>query len=187
MENLKITDTTANPGPLGLFGFALTTMLLNIHNAGIFPLDVMIIGMGIFYGGLVQLIAGAMEWKKGNTFGLIAFTSFGAFWLVLAFIWIGSKFGLPPVNGTSMGFFLSIWGVLAFVLFIITLKGSTIGKLVFGTLVILFILLAWHYFSGSEEIGVIAGYEGILCAALAFYEGAAIIINQKYEKTVLPM
>ena len=79
----QIKDTTANPAPLGLLGFGMTTVLLNLHNAGCFGLDTMILGMGIFYGGIGQVIAGVMEWKKKNTFGTTAFTSYGLFWLTL--------------------------------------------------------------------------------------------------------
>ena len=80
----KLLDTNANPAPLGLMGFGLTTVLLNIHNAGFFELNSMILAMGIFYGGVAQIIAGVMEWKKNNTFGTLAFTSYGFFWLTLA-------------------------------------------------------------------------------------------------------
>ena len=84
----KMLDTNANPAPLGLMGFGLTTVLLNIHNAGFFELNSMILAMGIFYGGIAQIIAGVMEWKKNNTFGTLAFTSYGFFWLTLAGIWL---------------------------------------------------------------------------------------------------
>mgnify|MGYP006169288203 CR=1 FL=1 len=78
-----LKDTTANPAPLGLFGFGMTTMLLNIHNAGFFELNSMIMGMGIFFGGTQQVIAGIMEWKKGNGFAMAAFTSYGLFWFYI--------------------------------------------------------------------------------------------------------
>ena len=139
MERI-IKDQTANPAPLGLFGFAMTTILLNIHNAGFYPLSVMIMGMGIFYGGAAQLIAGSMEWKKGNTFGAVAFTSYGAFWLSLVFIWAGPVLKLPAADTVSMGFYLGLWGIFTTALFIGTLKGNTIGKLVFGSLAVLFFL-----------------------------------------------
>ena len=74
-------DNYANPAPLGLMGFGMTTVLLNMHNAGFYPLDSMILAMGIFYGGIAQVIAGVMEWRKNNTFGTTAFTSYGLFWL----------------------------------------------------------------------------------------------------------
>ena len=179
--------TAANPAPLGLFGFALTTILLNIHNAGFFGLDVMIMAMGLFYGGIAQLIAGIMEYRQGNTFGTVAFVSYGAFWISLVFIWVAPKFGLPAVDPVSLGCYLGIWGLLSFAMFICTLRGKTIGKLIFGTLVVLFFLLAAANFTGSHSLHVIAGYEGILCGALAFYEAAALLINEKYGCTVLPM
>jgi succinate-acetate transporter protein len=79
--NVTIQDTTANPAPLGLFGFGMTTVLLNLHNAGIYELSSMILAMGIFYGGIAQVIAGVLEMKKKNTFGATAFVSYGFFWL----------------------------------------------------------------------------------------------------------
>ncbi|ACZ09825.1 Inner membrane protein yaaH [Sebaldella termitidis] len=186
MERI-IKDQTANPAPLGLFGFAMTTILLNIHNAGFYPLSVMIMGMGIFYGGAAQLIAGSMEWKKGNTFGAVAFTSYGAFWLSLVFIWAGPVLKLPAADTVSMGFYLGLWGIFTTALFIGTLKGNTIGKLVFGSLAVLFFLLAAANFSGSEAIHKIAGFEGILCGSFAFYEAAAIVINGKFGRNLLPL
>ena len=78
-----MSDNLANPAPLGLMGFGMTTVLLNIHNTGMFPISAVILAMGIFYGGIAQIIAGCMEFKKGNTFGTTAFTSYGLFWLTL--------------------------------------------------------------------------------------------------------
>lgn len=186
MERI-LKNQTANPAPLGLFGFAMTTFLLNLHNAGFYQLDVMIMSMGIFYGGLAQFIAGIMEWKKGNTFGFTAFCSYGAFWLALVFIWVAPLAGLTAVNSTSLGFFLLIWGLLSCVMFIGTLAGNTIGKLVFGSLVILFFLLAAANFLHSETLHTIAGIEGLICAAFAFYEAAALVINDKFGRTVLAL
>jgi Predicted membrane protein len=179
--------STANPAPLGLAGFALTTILLNIHNAGFCELNVMIMGMGVFYGGIAQLIAGIMEYKKGNTFGTLAFVSYGAFWLSLVFIWAMPSFGLPKADPISMGWYLALWGLFTFALFIGTLKGKTIGKLVFGSLTILFFLLAIANFTGSHAIHTIAGFEGIVCGGFALYEAAAIVINEKYARQVLPL
>ena len=186
-EYLHLKDQTSNPGPIGLFGFALTTILLNIHNAGFFPIDTMIMGMGIFFGGIAQFCAGIMEWKRGNQFGSVAFMSFGAFWLSLVFIWIASAAGLPKPDSISMGSYLAIWGLFAFVFFIQTLNGLMIGKILFGLLVILFALLSIYNFTGIAWIGKLAGFEGILCGFVAFYEGSAIMINHKYQKNVLPM
>src|ERR1035441_9192015 len=82
-------DTTANPAPLGLLGFGMTTVLLNLHNAGFLELNSMILAMGICYGGIAQVLAGIMEWKKNNTFGTTAFISYGFFWLSLVTLEIG--------------------------------------------------------------------------------------------------
>ncbi|SHN50554.1 acetate uptake transporter [Desulfovibrio litoralis] len=177
----------ANPAPLGLFGFGMTTILLNIHNAGFYPLNVMIMAMGIFYGGMAQIIAGIMEFKKGNTFGALAFTSYGFFWLTLVFIWTAPGLNLPKTDPLALGWYLFMWGLFTFVLFLGTLHGNTIGKMIFGSLVILFWLLAAHNFTGSETLLTIAGYEGIFCGFCAFYEAAGIILNEKFGRVVLPL
>jgi len=184
--NLK--DQTSNPAPLGLMGFALTTILLNIHNAGFYPIDTMIMGMGIFFGGFAQFCAGIMEWKKGNMFGSVAFMSYGSFWLSLVFLWMGSLvLDLQQPDNVSMGCYLFMWGLFTFVFFIQTLKGKTVGKILFFSLFVLFMLLAIYNFTGNVIIGKIAGYEGIICGFIAFYEASAIMINDKYGKEVLPM
>ena len=186
MSNSSLAQ--ANPAPLGLFGFAMTTILLNIHNAGLYPLNGMIMGMGVFYGGIAQIIAGILEWKKGNTFGGLAFTSYGSFWLTLVFLWCAPALGIGAASDpTAMGCYLALWGVFTFVLFLCTLKGAMTGRLVFGSLVILFGLLALANFTGSHEIHTIAGLEGILCGGFAFYEASALIINEKMGRKVLPL
>ena len=177
----------ANPAPLGLAGFALTTILLNIHNAGFYEISVMIMGMGVFYGGIAQIIAGIMEYRQGNTFGTVAFVSYGAFWLSLVFIWAMPSFGLPKADPVSMGWYLAVWGLFTFALFVATLTGKTIGKLIFGSLTLLFFLLALANFAGSHAIHTVAGFEGILCGGFALYEAAAIVINEKFGKQVLPL
>lgn len=186
-NNYSIKDTTANPGPLGLYGFAMTTILLNIHNAGFFPVNSMIMGMGVFFGGGAQFIAGTMEWKKGNDFGGIAFMSYGAFWLTLVFTWLAPLFGVEKPDGNAMGCYLAIWGLFTFVNFLQTLKGNLVGKLLFASLALLFFLLAAGNFTGKEEILHFAGWVGIICGFIAFYEASAIMINKKYEKTILPL
>ena len=186
MEQI-IKDTTANPAPLGLFGFGMTTILLNIHNAGFFELNAMIMGMGIFFGGLQQVIAGIMEWKKGNLFAMSAFTSYGFFWISLVTLWLLQLIGVAKPDGTSMGCYLGLWGLFTLALFIGTLNGNTIGKLIFGSLVVLFGLLSAANFTGNENLHTIAGYEGILCGSFAFYEAAALVINQKLGRDVLPL
>ena len=110
---VSLRDTTANPAPLGLLGFGMTTVLLNLHNAGLYELNSMIIGMGIFVGGIAQIIAGIQEWKKNNTFGATAFTAYGSFWIALVAIWLIPRThmgeGLKS-DEVSMGWFLLMWG-----------------------------------------------------------------------------
>jgi succinate-acetate transporter protein len=188
VQNTKAVDTTANPAPLGLMGFALTTILLNLHNVGLFPLDSMIMGMGIFYGGLAQLFVGIMEWKKNNTFGTLAFTSYGAFWISLVAVWILPKLGLAEgASAVSMGWYLTVWGVFSLGLFIGTLKTTKALSFVFGTLVLLFAFLAIKDFTGSHTMGTVAGITGIICGASAFYTSIAQVLNEMYGRTVMPL
>src|SRR6185503_14846469 len=118
-NSIVIRDNTANPAPLGLFGFGMTTVLLNLHNAGFFGMNTMILAMGLCYGGLAQVIAGIMEWKKKNTFGLTAFTSYGFFWISLVVLLLLPKLDaqLAP-NGTALGSYMAVWGLFTFGLFI---------------------------------------------------------------------
>lgn len=184
----SIKDTTANPAPLGLLGFGMTTVLLNIHNAGFFPMDAMILAMGIFYGGIAQAIAGIMEWKKNNTFATTAFISYGFFWLSLVAINIMPTRGLAEsANDLSMAMYLSMWGIFTFVMFIATLKITKALQVVFGTLTILFLLLALGKFTGNATITIIAGYEGIICGFSAIYAALAQVLNEVYGKTILPI
>ena len=187
IQQYRKMDLTSNPGPLGLFGFALTTILLNIHNAGFYGISVMIMAMGIFFGGFAQLLAGIMEWKKGNQFGSIAFISYGSFWLTLVFIWIAPTFGLEKATKLEMGFYLLFWGMFTLIFFIQTFKGKVVGRILFGLLTLLFLLLAFSNFLDSNFILMVAGYEGIICGLVAFYEAAAMMINERYQKNLLPM
>ncbi len=185
--SLKMKDTTANPAPLGLCGFGMTTVLLNIHNAGFYPLDSMILAMGIFYGGLAQVIAGIMEWKKNNTFGTTAFTSYGLFWWSLVGLIVMGKIGwVPAPGGGAMAAYLFIWGLFTLILFIGTLKLNRALQFVFASLTILFFLLALRDGLGNPAIGTIAGYEGIICGLSAIYAGLGQVLNEVYGKTVWP-
>lgn len=183
-----IKDNTANPAPLGLLGFGMTTVLLNLHNAGLFGLDAMILGMGIFYGGMAQIVAGIMEWKKKNTFGTVAFTSYGFFWLTLVALIVLPKMGLAdePSKGAMVAY-LFLWGLFTFFMFIGTLKINRVTQVVFGSLTILFWLLALGDATGNVFITRIAGYEGILCGCSAIYAAVAQVLNEVYGRTVLPL
>ncbi|MFB9844672.1 acetate uptake transporter [Mucilaginibacter ginsenosidivorans] len=181
-------DGTANPAPLGLCAFGMTTVLLNLHNAGFFELNSMILAMGIFYGGLAQVIAGIIEAKKNNTFGLTAFTSYGFFWLSLVGLILMGKWGwIDGPKDNAMVAYLSIWGLFTFCLFFGTLKLNKALQFVFGSLTILFVLLAVGDSTGNASIKHLAGYEGIICGLSAIYTGIANVLNEVYGKTVLPI
>ena len=187
-SQLTINDSTGNPAPLGLLAFGMTTVLLNLHNAGIFELGSMILAMGIFYGGIAQVIAGIMEWKKGNTFGTTAFTSYGLFWLSLVALIVMPKMKLiAPPDSSAMVSYLFMWAIFTGVLFIGTLKLTRSLQFVFATLTLLFILLAMGDLINNPYLRQIAGIEGIICGLSAIYAGLAQVLNEVYGKTVIPV
>ena len=186
--NIDLADHSGNPAPLGLLAFGLTTVLLNMHNADWFALSAMILGMGIFYGGLAQIIAGIMEWRKGNTFATTAFLSYGFFWLSLVGILTFPALGIAAApEPLAMMAYLFVWGLFTAVMFVATLRLNRALQVVFASLTLLFFLLGLAAITGSAVIGTIAGYEGMLCGAAAIYTGLAQVLNETYGRTVLPL
>jgi len=176
----------ANPAPLGLLGFGLTTVLLNIHNAGLMELNVMILAMGLCYGGFAQIVAGIMEFRNKNLFGATVFTSYGFFWLSLCVIWV-NPFGVAAADRQAMGWYLLMWGVFTLVMFIGSLKHNRVTQFIFLTLTLLFFLLTFGDFTGNETIIRIAGVVGIICGLSASYSAFAQVLNNEFGKTVLPL
>jgi succinate-acetate transporter protein len=188
IDSLSLKDTTANPAPLGLLGFGMTTVLLNIHNAGYYELNTMILSMGIFYGGIAQIIAGLMEWKKNNTFGTTAFTSYGLFWLTLVSLILLPELGLgEAASKSAMAAYLAMWGLFTLIMFVGTLRLNRALQFVFLSLAVLFFLLALGDFTGNPSITSLAGYEGIICGFSAIYTGLAQVINEVYKKIIAPL
>jgi succinate-acetate transporter protein len=191
------TEKVANPGPLGLLGFGVTTVLLNfVLNLRLGSVDAMILGMGIAYGGIAQIIAGWLEFRKGNTFGTVAFTSYGLFWwsFVLLNLLPGISAAAPSTEAIAAYFFM--WGLFTFVMFFGTLKTNRALQVVFATLTILFFLLAIKFallaytsltVSDLELYTRIIGVEGIVCGFSAFYLALAEVLNEVHGKTVLPI
>ena len=182
MNEIKV----ANPAPLGLLGFGMTTVLLNLHNAGIIPLSVVIIAMGFALGGAAQIVAGIMEFRNKNLFGATAFSAYGFFWWSLIFIWC-NPFNNTPADAVSMGFYLLLWGIFTAFMFVGTLKHNRATQVVFLSLTILFFLLALGDFTGRHCIHILAGYVGIFCGLSAFYAGVAQVLNNEFGKAVLPL
>jgi succinate-acetate transporter protein len=193
----NMAEKLANPAPLGLLGFGLTTVLLNLHNAGLFPLDSMILAMGLAYGGLAQVIVGIMEFKKGNTFGTVAFTSYGLFWwsLVLLLVLPNTAIftGLNVPTDTAMAAYFFMWGLFTFTMFFGTLKTNRALQFVFMSLAILFFLLVARELTGNMvlydfiTVNTIVGIEGVICGLSAVYLAFAEVLNEVHKKTVLPI
>jgi len=187
----NMSEKLANPAPLGLLGFGLTTVLLNLHNAGFFPLDSMILAMGLAYGGLAQVIVGIMEFKKGNTFGTVAFTSYGLFWWSLVLLILLPKTsmltGVNTPTETAMAAYFFMWGLFTFAMFFGTLRKNRALQFVFASLAILFFLLTARDLTGNTTLGVITGFEGIICGLSAVYLAIADVLNEAHGKTVLPV
>ena len=187
-STIAIKDTNANPAPLGLLAFGMTTVLLNLHNAGFYEMNSMILAMGIFYGGLAQIIAGIIEAKKNNTFGFTAFTSYGFFWLTLVGLIVMPKLGLiTAASESAMIAYLFTWGIFTSCLFFGTLRTSKALQFVFASLAVLFFLLALGDLTGNASLKTFTGYEGIVCGGSAIYTGVGALLNEMYGRDVLPL
>ncbi|MGE4482057.1 acetate uptake transporter [Acidocella sp.] len=176
----------ANPAPLGLFGFALTTWLLCLVNAGFLPGTSvpLVLAMAIAFGGTAQFCAGLMEMVKGNTFGFVAFCSYGAFWWSFALF---VEFFAKDVPGAAVGWYLLAWGAFTFAMWIGTFALNRTLFLIFLALWVTFALLGFADLLGIPSLGTLGGYGGLITALLAFYLGAAELINEAHGHTVLPI
>jgi hypothetical protein len=195
-----MNEKTANPAPLGLLGFGVTTVLLNfVHNTQLGPVDSMILAMGLAYGGLAQVIAGVMEYKKGNTFGMVAFTSYGLFWWSFVLLNLLPKqyffFGVQSPSNEAMAAYFLMWGIFTFAMFFGTLKFNRTLQFVFISLTLLFFLLAAKSAllayttlipTDLEFFTRITGIEGVICGISAVYLAVAEVLNELHERTVLP-
>jgi len=185
---VKAETVLANPAPLGLMGFGMTTVLLNLWNAGAIPLDSPILTMGLFYGGVAQIVAGALEFRKGNTFGMTAFLSYGLFWESFALIVLFKIMGLVSFTpSSSLAAYLFMWGLFTLLMFIGTLRLNGALMFVFGSLFILFFLLAAGNAWNNSSVITFAGYEGIICGLSAMYTSIAQLLNEVYGRIVLPI
>jgi len=177
---------TANPAPLGLCAFALTTFVLSAANAGLFTGATIVIGLAFFYGGLAQVLAGMWEFKAGNTFGATAFTSYGAFWLAVG---ASLQWKLIP-NGAAFGFFLLGWTIFTGLMFLGTLRSNGALIAVFGFLFLTFLALTIAELGGVSSFGQIGGWLGIITALLAWYTALAGVLasgNNAFKLPVWPM
>jgi succinate-acetate transporter protein len=187
MTTEKIEIAVANPAPLGLLGFGMTTILLNLHNAQIIPLSAVIVAMGVFIGGLAQVFAGIMEFRNRNTFAATAFTSYGFFWLSLVSIWMNPFPGINKADAQSVAFYLMIWGIYTTFMFVGTLKHGRGLQIVFLSAALLFFTLSVADFTGNKGLTYFGGWLGIVCGASALYNSVAQIVNGEHGKNILPL
>ena len=187
-NNLFLMDNTANPAPLGLCAFGTTTILLSLCNFGIIALSSPVIAMAIFYGGIAQIIAGLMEWKKNNNFGFLTFVSFGFFWITFAGIMMLPVLGLAKApQPVDLAAFLSVWGIIALGLLICTLKMHRSLQVTLLAVLLLIVILVAAELTGSGLIRMSGGVMGIIAGGLALYIGLGQIINEVHNRKILPV
>jgi uncharacterized protein len=180
--------TPANPAPLGFIAVGLAIVFYGFYLAGFYGLNSMILTLGLIYGGITLLIVSAMEFKNGNTFGTVAFGLYGIYWISDILILIFAKLGWgTAADANSIAIFYLIWGLFTVGIFIGTLKLSRIIQFFFLTLAILFFLLTASVLTGNLTITLIAGYEGIICGASGVYIGLGEVLNDLYNRKVLPV
>jgi len=189
-------SSVANPGTLGLFSFASTTLILSLFNAqarGVQEPNA-VVGMAIFCGGLAQLLAGMWEFPRGNVFGGTAFTSYGAFWLSYAAILTPGSGILAAYDGkdaqltSALGIYLTTWCVVTFLFLVVCLRKSIAFIALFGFLGITFAALAGGMFTGSAITNKVGGVLGVLTAVIAYYIGLAEMLNAEEMAVVrLPL
>lgn len=180
----------ADPGPLGLAGFAATTFVLSAVNAGLIPkaVEPVVLPLALFYGGLAQLLAGMWEFRKNNTFGATAFGTFGAFWLAFAFyVWqFAAK--IPPANAaTATGMFLLVFTIFTGYMMIASLRTNAVLVGVFVLLFLTFLFLTIGELGGAEGAGKIGGWLGLATAVVAWYGSFAVVTNATAGRTLLPI
>jgi uncharacterized protein len=185
-----VPSPIADPGPLGLAAFALTTFVLSMFNADLVGKggEPVVFGLAFAYGGLAQLLAGMWEFRTGNTFGAVAFTSYGAFWLSF---WAFVQFyedKVPKADvGHAVGLYLIAWGIFTTYMFIASLRTTAAIALVFALLAATFLLLGIGNAGGNADIVKIGGYFGIATAVAAWYASFAAVTNSTFARTVLPV
>jgi hypothetical protein len=177
-----LANTTADPAPLGLLGFGMAIVLVNLHNAGFSNLSAFMLAMGIFFGGLLQIVTGITEWRRNNTFGATAFISYGMFWLTLVALMVMPQVGLGRApSSAAVVAYLSMWGLFTAALFIGSLKLGRTLQIFFGLLTMLFVLLTIAGGTGNDTLRLVAGYQGILTGAMAIYAGMAKVVKDVFQ------
>jgi uncharacterized protein len=189
-DRAMIGWTPADPGPLGLAGFAMTTFVLSMFNAKLVSAggEPVVLGLALAYGGIAQLLAGMWEFRTGNTFGAVAFSSYGAFWISF---WALVVFYVPKIPaadaGHAIGLYLWAWGIFTTYMFVASLRTTGAVALVFFLLAITYVLLAAGNSGNHTNVVKWGGYVGLATAAAAWYASFAAVMNSTFGRTVLPV
>jgi len=182
---------TANPAALGLVGFGLTTVLLSLINAGVLPAggEGVVIPLALAYGGFIQILAGLLEFRLGNTFGMTAFLSYGAFWWWFAFLLLFAHQGMIDISGAgpTVGVALLLWGLLTLYLWVSTFKLPRILFAIFLTLWVTFLLLGLGGVLGAPNLSHLGGWLGLVCGTLAIYGSFGLVTNATWGRPVIPL
>jgi uncharacterized protein len=182
--------TPADPGPLGLAGFAMTTFVLSMFNAKLVSAggEPVVLGLALAYGGIAQLLAGMWEFRTGNTFGAVAFSSYGAFWISF---WALVVFYVPKIPaadaGHAIGLYLWAWGIFTTYMFVASLRTTGAVALVFFLLAITYVLLAAGNSGNHTNVVKWGGYVGLATAAAAWYASFAAVMNSTFGRVILPV
>jgi hypothetical protein len=189
IDGMKLTKhTPANPAPLGFIAVGLAIVFYGFYVAGLYGLNSIVLTLGLIYGGIALVIVSAMEFKNGNTFGTVAFGLYGIYWISDMMILVFAKFGWANASSANaIALFYFIWGLFTLGIFIGTLKLSRFVQFFFITLAILFFLLTAVELTGNPTLTLIAGYEGVLCGLSGIYIGLAEVLNDLYDKKILPV
>jgi len=182
--------TIADPGPLGLAAFALTTFVLSMFNADLVSRagEPVVLGLAVAYGGLAQLLAGMWEFRTGNTFGAVAFTSFGAFWLSFFVFVAFFDRAVPTADaGNAVGLYLIAWGIFTTYMFVASLRTTAAIALVFLLLAATFFVLGIGNANGDDSIVKIGGWLGIATAIAAWYASFAAVVNATFGRVLMPV
>jgi len=186
----RVGWTPADPGPVGLAGFAMTTFVLSMFNAQLVGTggEPVVLGLALAYGGLAQLLAGMWEFRTGNTFGAVAFTSFGAFWLSFAAFVAFFEPQVPAESVSSaVGLYLWAWAIFTTYMFVASLRTTGAIALVFALLATTFILLAAGNSGDNTDVIQWGGYVGLATAVAAWYASFAAVVNSTFKRTILPV
>jgi succinate-acetate transporter protein len=192
-ENLP-APTIADPAPLGLLGFGFTTLMLSLVNAGVFKVTEgagLVLSLALFYGGGAQLLAGMWEFRRGNTLGASAFSSYGAFWIV---VWYWFNHFTAAGSSNAVGWFFLGWGIITLIFTIASLKTTHALTTVLAFLTITFLFLAFGQWqaggvfnpANDPSLTKVGGWLGVVTGLLAWYTAAAVVVNTSHKRDLLP-